>query len=96
MEPIRPLGPAEPIPVFNCQVLIGRLNKDPSQVRARVANLAGIEVVAESERTAMQQVVAAFKERVTRSRAESRPIPWLDPPQAAEPHEQTRLIAVHL
>lgn len=96
MEPIRPLGPAESIPVYNCHVLVGPAPADASQVRARVANLEGIEVLAESERSALRQVVAAFKSQLTELAEKDQPIPWREPPLAIQPGEQARLIAVHL
>lgn len=85
----------ESIPVFNCSVLIG---KSPATGRwmARVANLADIRVETDSERSALQQIVTSFKEVVAKLHAAGEPIPWVKPEASAEPHEQQRLIPVHL
>ena len=92
---VRALGPPEEIPVFNCVVLIGP-SEPPHAVRARVANLDGIEFFGRNEREALRQLIPAFKQRLTESRQQGVTIPWIDPPRSAEPHEQVRLIAVHL
>jgi hypothetical protein len=65
-------------------------------VRARVANLAGFEITAASERTALQKIVPAIKMRVTELLASDQPIPWLEPPLPITPGEQQRVIPFHL
>lgn len=82
------------VPVFNCIVYLRR-GADGS-VHARVANLAGIESTAASEREALGKAVAMFKQRVAENLGRGEPICWLDPPMAPEPDAQQRLIAVHL
>ena len=82
------------IPVFNCIVYV--LKDGSGAVRARVANLAELQINAGSEREALSKVVAAFKQRVGELVKQGEPIPWIDPPFAPEAGEQTRLIAVHL
>ena len=82
------------VPVFNCIVYIS-LNSDGS-VRARVANLPGLECTAESERDALSKIVPAFKQRVGELIRSETPIPWIEPPTPAESEEQTRHIPVHL
>ena len=81
------------VPVFNCVVYV-RSGSGP--VRARVANLAGIECSAASEREVLGKVVAAFKQRVRELVEAATPIPWIDPPPPAAAEEQKRFIPVHL
>ncbi|HEY1602924.1 MAG TPA: hypothetical protein VGG64_25185 [Pirellulales bacterium] len=82
------------VPVFGCVVYVSLV--DGVGVRARVANLAGLESTAGSERDALRKIVAAFKQCVAEHLRGGTPIPWIDPPVAAESHEQQRLIPVHL
>ena len=82
------------VPVFNCIVYISR-NLDGG-VRARVANLPGLECTAASERDALSKIVPAFKQRVGELMRSETPIPWIEPPTPAESDEQTRHIPVHL
>jgi hypothetical protein len=82
------------VPVFNCIVYV---SPDPSGgVRARVANLAGLDFTAANERGALAKIVAAFKQRVGDLTRDGIPIPWIEPPTPAETGEQTRFIPVHL
>lgn len=82
------------VPVFSCIVYL-RVAED-NQVRARVANLSGIECTASSERAALGTIVPAFKQRIIQLRQDGESIPWIDPPVAADPDEQQRFIPVHL
>lgn len=82
------------VPVFNCVVYLATLPN--SGVRARIANLAGLECDGQSERAALQSIVAAFKRRIAELLANQTEIPWIDPPLPAEAGERVRLIGVHL
>ncbi|MDG2383233.1 MAG: hypothetical protein P8N76_16305 [Pirellulaceae bacterium] len=82
------------VPVFNCIVHIAIT--ESGAVQARVANLPGIEVTAPNERAALSQIVPIFKQHVMDSLEKQEKIGWIDPPPAAGPSEQTRLIPVHL
>ena len=79
---------------FNCIVYISP-NSDGG-VRARVANLPGLECTAASEREALSKIVPAFKQCVSELMRSETPIPWIEPPTPAESEEQTRHIPVHL
>ena len=81
------------VPVFSCVVYV---SADAGGVRARVANLAGLESSAASEREALAKIVRAFKTRVAELLQTNQPIPWIEPPVAAVAGEQTRFIPVHL
>lgn len=83
-----------PVPVFNCVVYLAASSN--GRVRARVANLPGLECEATSERAALQSIVALFKSRVAELLASQAPIPWIEPPPAAAPEEKIRFIGVHL
>ena len=81
------------IPTFNCIV---HVSSTPDGVKARVANLNGIEFVAPDERTALSKIVPAFKASVQRFLNDELEIPWQEPPHPANEDEQTRFIPVHL
>ena len=83
------------VPVFNCVVIVSPRDAD-GMISARTAELAGIEGRGKSEREALAQVVAQFKNFVSRRYAAGDEIPWLKPPLAPAPGEQQRFIAVHL
>ena len=82
------------IPVFNCPVYVGP--SPDGGVRARVANLAGLQVDGSNERQALTRIVPAFKQRVSEFMNARSEIPWIEPPLEPEPAEQTRFIPVHL
>jgi hypothetical protein len=82
------------VPVFNCVVNVSPT--DDGGVQARVANLAGLDCTAGSEREALAKIVAAFKAHVSKLTHDATPIPWIDPPVAADANEQVRYIPVHL
>ena len=91
--PPRHSKPAD-VPVFDC---IAYVSPDADGgVRARVANLPGLECTAASEREALGKLVAAFKQRVSELTQSETPIPWIDPPAPAESEEMQRFIPVHL
>ena len=82
------------VSVFTCLVY---LSPDPAGgVRARVANLAGLECSAANEREALGKLIPAFKERVGEFLGSESPIPWIEPTPPAKPGEQVRFIPVHL
>jgi hypothetical protein len=87
-------SPRADVPVFNCLVYVTSI--EGGQVRARVANLAGLACIASSERIALTKIVPEFKQRVAELHRAGAPIPWLDPPLALEPGEQKRFVPVHL
>ncbi len=91
---ISPASTPLEVPVFNCVVYVAQ--GTDGRVRARVANLADLRCDAASEREALAKLVPAFKQRISAWTAESTPIPWIDPPVAAEAGEQSRFIPVHL
>ncbi len=86
-----PLG----VPVFNCVVNVAPPTAEGIVV-ATVANLAGLSGQGKSEREALAQVVAAFKQTVSRYHTAAEPIPWVNPPTQPAAGETQRLIAVHL
>ena len=92
---VRPIGPPEAVPVYNCVVIVSPRNA-AGFVVARVATLPDVVGEGDSERQALQKIVAEFKARLIRHRASGEAIPWLDPPQTPRAGEQCRWIAVHL
>ncbi len=88
-------GTKPDVPVFSCVVYVSPVDGGGG-VRARVANLAGLESSAVSERKALAKIVRAFKEHVGELLRSQTPIPWIEPPASPDPGEQKRFIPVHL
>jgi predicted RNase H-like HicB family nuclease len=82
------------VPVFNCIVNVSR-TADGS-VLATVANLAGLSATGRSEREALTQIVAAFKQTISQIHSSGESIRWIDPPVPPAAEGTQRLIAVHL
>jgi hypothetical protein len=92
---VRFVGEAQAVPVFNCRVIVAPPN-DAGLVVARAAELEGLSVSAQSQREALQKLVAAFKARMAEHVAKQEEIPWIRPGDKAQPGEQELFIAVHL
>ncbi|MFP6614400.1 MAG: NAD(P)H-binding protein [Pirellulales bacterium] len=82
------------VPVFGCIVYVS--SDDRGGVRARVANLAGLDCTATTEREALAKIVPAFKQRIAELLQSKAAIPWIDPPVLLESDERKRFIPVHL
>lgn len=82
------------VPAFGCVVYVS--DAAAGGVRARVANLAGIEAVADSERGALAKIVPAFKARCAEALQRGETIAWIEPPVEMLPGEQRRFVPVHL
>lgn len=83
------------VPVFTCIVYVCQ-NQDGS-VAARVANLAGINCKAASERDLLAKVTREFKSRIKQFLENGdEPIPWIEPPDSARENERVRSIPIHL
>jgi hypothetical protein len=87
-------SPPVSVPTFACIVFVAA--RSDGGVRARVANLPGIEVDAENERAALSIIVPAFKQRVGSLIASGKPIMWIEPVPVPQPDERKRFIPVHL
>ncbi len=92
---VRKISEPVSVPVFNCPIFVATKN-EAGVVVARCATLADVEGRGQTEREALQNIVAAFKVKVARCLATNESIPWLDPPSAIRENEQQRMIAVHL
>ena len=82
------------VPVFNCLVYVS--TQPDGGVQARVANLAGFQVEAVTERAALAKIIPAFKQQLGELMQRGEAIPWIDPPPDPGPEEQARFIPVHL
>jgi len=82
------------VPVFNCVVHVS--HDAQGKVQGRVANLPDLICTAATERDLLAKIVKEFKRAVRECSEKNAPIPWVDPPKAKDPNEQTRLIPVHL
>lgn len=90
----QPLSQTNSVPVFNCIVYVSPLTE--GTVRARVANLAGIQCTAASEREALTNIVQVFKQHVTDLIGKGESISWIEPTPPARNDELERFIPVHL
>lgn len=84
-----------PIPVFTCHVI---LSTDPTtgRVTGIVANLDNLAAEGTSERDVLLAVTGKFKALIKKHVADSKDIPWVDPPATAVSGESERFIPVHL
>ena len=82
------------VPSFGCLVYVQSL--PGGRVKARVANLAGIEIEAASERDALTKVVPQFKKMIQDHMQSQTTIPWIDPPSPINEGEQKRFLPTHL
>lgn len=92
---VRMLHPPQPIPVFSCQVLVTP-GVEGAPWRGRAANYAGVEVTGDSERVVLQQFVKQFKAFASAKLERGEPVEEIKPPEAPQPGELVRWIAVHL
>ena len=81
------------VPAFPCIV---HLDVQDGIYRGRVANLAGIEAVASSEREMLGKIVPIFKRTVAEIHERGDSIPWITPVPEPKPTEIKRFIPVHL
>jgi len=87
-------GPGS-VPVYNCIVILTR-DAQTGKTQGKVANVAGIDGAASSERDLLFLLTRKFRELLQTCSRENRPIPWLDPPATPGPGEQQRFIPIHL
>jgi hypothetical protein len=83
------------VPVFNCIVILTR-DAESGRLRARVANLPGINAEGNAERELLMLLTKRFKAFVQECLQQNRRIPWIDPPDLPLAGEQQRFIPVHL
>ena len=81
------------VPTFGCIVYVSKVD---GGVKARVANLAGLESVGGSERDALSKLVPAFKKAIQATLMADEEVQWIDPPLPIGDDEQKRFIPVHL
>lgn len=82
------------VPTFACLIYVS--TTDDGNVNARVANLAGFELTAATERDALLRISKQFKSHVIKKTESGEKIAWIDPPPSPEKHEKVRSIPVHL
>lgn len=92
---VRMIQPPQPIPVFNCQVIVTPATAG-TPCRGRSANYLGIEATGESERAVLQQIVKTFKAKASEAMARGQEVQAIDPPESPKAGEVLRWIAVHL
>ena len=82
------------VPVFTCIVYV--CGNEDGTVSARVANLAGIQIQAATERDALGKVSREFKSQVIQAMEDGVEVEWIEPPEPAADNERVRSIPVHL
>lgn len=82
------------VPSFGCIVYVSSTPK--GRIKARVANLPGIEIEAASERDALTKIVKQFKNTIQDHIQAESTIPWIDPPSSIIEGEQKRFLPTHL
>lgn len=92
---VRLIGEPQPVPVFNCRVIVAPRDA-AGKVVARAAELADLSAVGDSDREALQKVVAAFKAKVAQHVAAGEEIPWARPGDTPQAGEREYFVAVHL
>lgn len=96
-NPLPQISEAEsnPVPVFNCIVILTKPSDDGRQT-GRVANLDGVTATGFSERDILTAIVKKFKTAVQEYTAKDQPIPWIESPEKPATGEVQRYIPVHL
>lgn len=92
---VRLIGEPESVPVFNCRVIVSPRDAD-GKVVARAAELAELLAAGETDREALQKVVAAFKAKMTAHVQAGEDIPWIRPGDTPQTGEREYFVAVHL
>ena len=92
---VRLIGEPQSVPVFNCRVIVAQRDA-AGKVVARAAELADLSAVGDSDREALQRLIAAFKAKMAAHVAAGEEIPWLKPGDAPLPGERELFVAVHL
>ncbi len=88
------VGPPESVPVYNCRAAV--LRNASGQATARATELHDLTASGDSEREALQKLVAAFKRKIAEHVAAGEAIPWRLPADPLAPCEKEFFIAVHL
>ncbi|MEZ6125546.1 MAG: hypothetical protein R3C49_20555 [Planctomycetaceae bacterium] len=84
----------QPVPVFNCHVL---LRKDAAgRLTGRVSNLPSITAEGISERDVLKAITRQFKAVVQQSVNDGQPVPFQSPADVPQADEVERFIPVHL
>ena len=92
---VRLIGEPQSVPVFNCRVIVAPRDA-AGKVVARAAELADLSASGDSDREALQKLVAAFKAKMAAHVAADEEIPWIKPGDKPLPGERELFVAVHL
>ena len=82
------------VPTFACLIYVSK--DEEGKTNARVANLAGFEMTAATERDALLRISKQFKAHVIEKTQAGETIPWIDSPPPPAENENVRSIPVHL
>lgn len=83
----------DPPPAFGCIVYLSRQS---TGMKARVANLSGIEATAGDQRALLGKIVQQFKAAVQAPISRGEQPAWIDPPLPKQSDEQKVFLPVHL
>lgn len=92
---VRLVGEPQSVPVFNCRVIVAPRDA-AGKVVARAAELADLSASGDSDREALQKLVAAFKAKMAAHVAAGEEIPWFKPGEQPQRGERELFVAVHL
>ena len=92
---VRLVGTPQSVPVFNCRTIVSARDS-AGKITARCAELADLAATGDTEREALQKLVAAFKAKMATHTAAGEEIPWIKPGDQAASGEKELHIAVHL
>jgi hypothetical protein len=92
---VRLVGSPQAVPVFNCRTIVSPRDSS-GKITACCAELADLSASGDTEREALQKLVAAFKAKMAAHVAAGEEIPWVKPGQTAASGEKELHIAVHL
>ena len=92
---VRLIGEPQSVPVFNCRVIVAPRDT-AGKVVARAAELADLSASGDSDREALQKLVAAFKAKMAAHVAAGEAIPWIKPGEQPLPGQRELFVAVHL
>jgi len=92
---VRLIGKPQSVPVFNCRVIVAPRDA-AGKIVARAAELVDLSASGDSDREALQKLVAAFKAKMAAHVAAGEEIPWIKPGAKPQPGERELFVAVHL
>ena len=92
---VRLIGDPQSVPVFNCRVIVSQRDAQ-GKIVARAAELADLSATGDTDREALQKLVAEFKAKMAAYVAAQEEIPWIRPGLSPGVGEREFFVPVHL